>query len=179
MAGETIKTYQGSDAAVSQCLVALENFIGDVDGETLASDAPDGGLYDEGTVDASDAVTAINGLIFALEQQDALRAEVERLTKERDEWTARAVGATWLIPDETTIGALRDARDRAKALIAERDRMKEALREVEVAEREYRRAHDTLGGDQIATGRAWDRLRRAGDKARAALNAEKRDGGEG
>lgn len=58
---------QGNDVGASQCLVTLESFIGDVDGAEL----------DNGDVlDATDAVTAINGLIWSLEQRDA---EIERL----------------------------------------------------------------------------------------------------
>jgi hypothetical protein len=59
---ETIKTYQGSDVGASQCLVTLENFIGDCDGAELEAG---------GALDGSDAVTAINGLIWSLEQRDA------------------------------------------------------------------------------------------------------------
>lgn len=64
---ETIKVYETSDIGASQSLVTLEGFIGDMDNAELADDS---------TVDTSDAVTAINGLIFALEQRDA---ENERL----------------------------------------------------------------------------------------------------
>lgn len=73
-AQETIRTYAGSDAAVSQCLVALETFIGDVDGRDIGfeCEGEDGKRYftDDGTVDASDAVTAINGLIFTIERRE-------------------------------------------------------------------------------------------------------------
>jgi hypothetical protein len=64
---ETIKTYAGQDVGTSQCLVTLEVFIGDVDNTT--SD-------DDSTIDTSDAVTAINGLIASLERREA---EIERL----------------------------------------------------------------------------------------------------
>jgi hypothetical protein len=64
---EIIKTYQGPDASVSQCLATLEGFIGDTNEQEL----------DDGTVlDASDAVTAINGLIWSMERCEA---ENERL----------------------------------------------------------------------------------------------------
>lgn len=62
-----IKTYQGSDIGVSQCLVTLEGFVGDMDNAELADDS---------TVDTSDAVIAINGLIWSLEQREV---EIERL----------------------------------------------------------------------------------------------------
>ncbi len=67
MSQETIKTYQGSSIGASQCLVTLENFIGDMENADLS---------DGSTVDASDAVTAINGLIWEIERREA---EVERL----------------------------------------------------------------------------------------------------
>lgn len=66
MSQETIKTYQGG-ADAGQALVTLEGFIGDMENlETV----------DDGTVDASDAVTAINALIWSLEKRDA---EIEKL----------------------------------------------------------------------------------------------------
>lgn len=42
----------------------------------------------------------------------------------------------------------------------------EALGELEAAEREYRRAHDTFGDGHAMTGRQWDVLRHKGDRAR-------------
>ena len=67
MSIEIIKTYQGPDVGVSQCLVTLEGFIGDANEQEL----------DDGTVlDASYAVTAINGLIWSIERREA---ENERL----------------------------------------------------------------------------------------------------
>lgn len=60
--GETIKTYTGPDVGASQCLVTLESFIGDMDNAELADDS---------TVDTSDAVTAINGLVWSLERREA------------------------------------------------------------------------------------------------------------
>mgnify|MGYP001611600072 CR=1 FL=1 len=67
MSDETIKTYRGSSVGVSQCLVTLEGFIGDMENAELADDS---------TVDASDAVTAINALIWEMEKREA---EIERL----------------------------------------------------------------------------------------------------
>lgn len=43
------------------------------------------------------------------------------------------------------------------------------LSSLAIAESTYRYAHDTFGGGDSRTGRAWDSLRRAGDKARQAL----------
>lgn len=68
---ETIKTYQGASVSVSQCLVTLEIFIGDVDGKTIAIEAGEDEFIDDGTVDAADAIIAINGLIWSMEQCEA------------------------------------------------------------------------------------------------------------
>lgn len=67
MSQETIKTYQDSSVGVSQCLVTLEGFVGDMENAELADDS---------TVDTSDAVIAINGLIGEIERREA---EIERL----------------------------------------------------------------------------------------------------
>lgn len=75
MTHETIKTYQGGGDC-GQALVTLEGFIGDMDGKTIGTETVGGLFDDEGTVDASDAVTAINALIWSLERRDA---EIERL----------------------------------------------------------------------------------------------------
>lgn len=47
--------------------------------------------------------------------------------------------------------------------------LREALEELQKAEATYRYAHDVFGGGDLKTGRAWDLMRRAGDKARSAL----------
>lgn len=70
--GETIKTYAGSDVSVSQCLVTLESFIGDMDNAELADDS---------TIDTANAVTAINGLIWSMERREAM---IERLLADAD-----------------------------------------------------------------------------------------------
>jgi rubrerythrin len=64
---ETIKTYETEDAATSLHLVALEDFINTID-ETET---------DDGVIDASDAVTALNGIISALEDRDQRIAELQ------------------------------------------------------------------------------------------------------
>lgn len=53
--------------------------------------------------------------------------------------------------------------------LAAQDGLVEAAGELAFAEAEYRRKHDLCGRGHIDTGRAWDRMRRAGDKVRAAL----------
>ncbi len=50
--------------------------------------------------------------------------------------------------------------------------LREALDELAQAESRYRYAHDILGAGDLKTGRAWDLMRRAGDKARATLGKE-------
>lgn len=47
----------------------------------------------------------------------------------------------------------------------------EALRNLAAAEATYRATHDLEGEASPKTGRTWDLMRRAGDKARAALEA--------
>jgi nucleotide-binding universal stress UspA family protein len=49
--------------------------------------------------------------------------------------------------------------------------VREVLDDLQQAEHEYREIHDRHGDGSQAAGRAWDLLRRAGDKARAALSA--------
>jgi hypothetical protein len=49
------------------------------------------------------------------------------------------------------------------------DPLSDALLELADAEKNYRWLHDTQGGGHIDTGRAWDKMRRAGDKATAVL----------
>lgn len=49
----------------------------------------------------------------------------------------------------------------------------EALSELADAEAEYRHCHDLYGGGDSRTGRAWDKMRRASFKARAALSLSK------
>lgn len=48
-------------------------------------------------------------------------------------------------------------------------RLTERLDDLQRAEAEYRRMHDLHGDDSMWAGHAWDLMRRAGDKARAAL----------
>ncbi|QDC37060.1 hypothetical protein [Sphingobium fuliginis] len=47
--------------------------------------------------------------------------------------------------------------------------MREALDDLQQAEAEYRLMHDRHGDGSRAAGRAWDLMRRSGDKARTAL----------
>lgn len=45
----------------------------------------------------------------------------------------------------------------------------EAASALEKAEATYRYCHDVLGGGDIKTGRAWDKMRRAGDRVRSLI----------
>jgi len=45
----------------------------------------------------------------------------------------------------------------------------EAGRELAFCEQDYRKRHDLRGGGHMSTGRAWDMMRRHGDKLRQAL----------
>lgn len=47
----------------------------------------------------------------------------------------------------------------------------EKARALADAEKEYRRLHDLTGDETLDTGRAWDRMRNAGDALRASLPA--------
>jgi hypothetical protein len=49
------------------------------------------------------------------------------------------------------------------------ERLRESLDDLQRAEAAYRKAHDLHGDADRYTGRMWDLMRRAGDKARAAL----------
>jgi len=49
------------------------------------------------------------------------------------------------------------------------DGLAEAALLLHEAESHYRMMHDYNGGGNIKTGRAWDRMRRAGDNARNAI----------
>jgi hypothetical protein len=102
LVADTIKTYQANDVGASQCLVTLEGFIGDMDNAELADDS---------TVDTSDAVTAINGLIWSLEQRDA---EIERLRASHAE--LEAIGKRMIEENER----LQAAKRRALAIADER-----------------------------------------------------------
>lgn len=60
----------------------LEQFVNHVEGKTIATESGDGFFVDEGTIDAEDAVTAINALVAdvrrlskALNQRDAEHLE--------------------------------------------------------------------------------------------------------
>jgi len=49
------------------------------------------------------------------------------------------------------------------------DELMAACKALAKTEANYRLVHDVHGGDSPESGRAWDKLRRCGDKARAAI----------
>ena len=53
----------------------------------------------------------------------------------------------------------------------------EALTSLQRAETTYRRTHDLHGDADMRTGRAWDAMRRASDRAKAALATFRDQGG--
>ena len=73
--------------------------------------------------------------------------------------------------DPVTI-ALAELREDAIKLVNRTNALFDALDGLQKAEAEYRFAHDRFGGGHSDTGRAWDLMRRAGDRARALLNRE-------
>lgn len=107
MSDETIQTYKGSDASVSCCLVTLEGFIGDMDGAELADDS---------TVDASDAVTAINGLIWSMERREQLMADMLAALRSAQEFIAADLECC--DPAGTAAAATRVFLDRVETAIA-------------------------------------------------------------
>ena len=78
---------------------------------------------------------------------------------------------------DMAIGLEEEARDellceidhwKARATDAERP-----LKQLSWDEMQYRHDHDHYGRGDIRTGRAWDLMRRSGDKARAHLDGAK------
>lgn len=94
--------------------------------------------------------------------------QADRKAIDRAEAFAKSKHTT---PDEhdDIMVAVRLARLTAQS--GEGERLREALFFLASAEAEYRRLHDLHGDGDIRTGRAWDRMRRRGDEARAALRA--------
>lgn len=65
-----------------------------------------------------------------------------------------------------------EAEQKCVKLLAEKGRLRGALLELATAERTYREVHDLYGDGSREAGYAWDKLRQAGDHARAALNTD-------
>ena len=89
-----------------------------------------------------------------------------------DEFDGPDRNDTWehAVGMEVTIGDFRASRQAFEdnpgaALLA----TIEAGRELAFCEQDYRKRHDLRGGGHMSTGRAWDMMRRHGDKLRQAL----------
>lgn len=54
-------------------------------------------------------------------------------------------------------------------LIAAAPDLLQALEDLEIAEQIYRHNHDLHGAGDMRTGQSWDKMRKAGDRARAAI----------
>jgi hypothetical protein len=111
----------------------------------------------------ADNRTLRNAAVHADERREAAEAKAAAL-----------IGAAGIVAREFATAhpdiraltvALNNVITNAGALLA----MKEAARELSVAEIEYRSTHDLKGDGHIETGRAWDRMRNAGYRLRAAL----------
>lgn len=115
--------------------------------------------FHEGQAEAlcilANGATAIPTLIDEIE---ALRARVE-------------TQADWI---ETAIDQMADCESEIEALRAERDWWQGAAKALAEREADYRHNHDVHGRGDMKTGRAWDLMRRQGDRIRArqALQGE-------
>lgn len=80
------------------------------------------------------------------------------------------------VPDHipAKVTQLKEAADEIKALRAERDWWQGAAKALAEREADYRHNHDVHGRGDMKTGRAWDLMRRQGDRIRArqALQGE-------
>jgi hypothetical protein len=75
-----------------------------------------------------------------------------------------------VVDDLTASQAMRKAAEAISTLLKERDALRNHVDDLQQAEFEYRLMHDRYGDGASTTGRAWDLMKRAGDKARAALS---------
>ena len=77
-----------------------------------------------------------------------------------------------LISDRDVCHAMaRAAASRLSEMEAENKRLRSEFQALGKACANYRAMHDRLGGDHIDTGRAWDEMRRAEDKALSVFAA--------
>ncbi|WP_027176858.1 hypothetical protein [Desulfovibrio aminophilus] len=114
-------------------------------------------------------------------KKQMLQDENVRLTAERDRLQAQVrelensffcphCNAKFPTTPDGAIEALEHEQTcKQSPIVQERDRLREALTDLAAAEMGYRIRHDVHGDGSLHTGRAWDRMRWAGDKARAAL----------
>jgi hypothetical protein len=76
---------------------------------------------------------------------------------------------------ETTRADLAASAARVQALEGERDWWRGAAKALAEREAEYRKAHDLHGDSAMEAGRAWDLMRKQGDRIRAALTERPND----
>lgn len=98
-----------------------------------------------------------------------IKVELDAARRDNDRLTAENARLNAMLGEEAK---------RRKEAEAARDMLREALTDLAAAEMGYRIRHDVYGDGSPHTGRAWDLMRRAGDKARAVRAALKPAGGE-
>lgn len=120
------------------------------------------GFYATLTTDGDVTITTDGDVTITLpiNTEAEFLAEITRLRAELEELR---------LTYNATSEELEHALKRAEEAEAERDRLWEALDTLQRSEAAYRRAHDVHGDGALAAGRAWDIMRRAGDKARGVL----------
>ena len=59
----TLDNYSDLPLVIRNHFAALELFIGDMDGKSIVTFADNNTFFDDGTVDAEEAVIAFNGLV--------------------------------------------------------------------------------------------------------------------
>lgn len=97
---------------------------------------------------------------------------VTQADREAAKKLAEYAGFTWSADHlDMAIDAAAEAFARHRIAHQPDSALADELRALANAEAEYRRSHDLFGTDDMRTGRAWDAMRRAGDKARAILTA--------
>ncbi len=104
---------------------------------------------------------------------------LETTSEERHTWRTE-VGRAWDMSPNDAGRLLRDLEATLASLAraeADRRRLEELLSDLAAKEAAYRLAHDTHGDGHIEAGLAWDHLRRAGNRARAAIRRPKTEGG--
>jgi hypothetical protein len=119
-------------------------------------------------------IALVVGLARRLARQlDETERISEALTAERDLHFMRLASVLWALPSDTLTAEVRkweaEYRAEREGLNSRVATLAAELRGLADAEAEYRRVHDQYGGSDRRSGRAWDLMRRAGDRARAAL----------
>jgi hypothetical protein len=92
---------------------------------------------------------------------------IEELDEDGDEAT-RDVTVPWTTIKKV-MGAIRERAVAGYMAPSEPEGLREAAAELATAEANYREKAQLLGPSDLDTGRAWDRMRKAGDRVRSAL----------